>query len=206
VYTVQLIDTASTVIASTTTPGDTVTAFAHTFTRFPGPGDYAVKVLGAPEPVVSDSVAVPLCDLDTLAPPSIELTADSCDTAGSAAPAALTARMVDLDSTKTYYVRIVNASGAAVAGGGDRMLTGNTTATVTFPSITTPGDYTAQLLIDPNQQLAATNTASAGLGMCLPTLAMTGPGALVPLGAVAALLLTLGGAVVTGRLRRRVAL
>ena len=205
VYTIQLVDAASTVVASVTTPGDNLSSFAHTFTGFPTPGDYSITVLGAPEPVVSESVAVPLCDLETMAPPSIELTADSCDSA-SPTPAALTARMEDLDPTKTYYVRIVSASGATVAGGGDKMVTGSTTAVVAFPDITVPGDYTAQLLIDPGKQLAATSLASASLGMCLPTLAMTGPGALVPLGAVAALLLTLGGAVVTGRLRRQVAL
>ena len=204
VYTIQLVDAASTVIASVTTPGDNGSSFAHTFTGVPTPGNYSITVRGGPEPVVSESVAVPPCDLDTLAPPSIDLTAHSCDSASSAA--GLTARMEDLDPTKTYYVRIVNASGASVAGGGDTMVTGSTTAVLAFPDITAPGDYTAQLLIDPGKQLAATSPESASLGVCLPTLAMTGPGALVPLGAVAALLLTLGGAVVTGRLRRRVAL
>jgi hypothetical protein len=208
VYTVRLVtaDASATAIASTTTPGGNATSFSYTFTDVPTPGNYKVEVVSGSARLVSDTITAPQCNLVTLAPPSIELTADKCETASSAAPAALTARMTDLDSTKTYYVRIVDASGKAAAGGEDKMVSGVTTATVKFPKVTTPGHYTAQLLIEPGKQLAATSEASAELRMCLPTLAMTGPGELLPLGGIAALLLTLGGAVVTGRLRRRMAL
>jgi hypothetical protein len=180
--------------------------FSHTFTGVSGPGEYAVRILGATNPVVSDPVAVALCDLDTLAPPSIELVGDPCDGAGSSAPAPLTAQLIDLDPSSTYYVRIVDGAGAAVTGGADRLVSGAATTTVTFPGVTAPGEYTAQLLIDPDKQLAATSPEISARGMCLPTLALTGPGELLPLAGIAALLLTLGGAVVTGRLRRRTAL
>ena len=207
VYTVQLVtdDAAHAVIASTTTPGDNVATFAHTFTNVPSPGDYKIEVLGAPAPLVSDPITAPLCGLSTLAPPEIEMLVDQCDGVDPA-QGAVSARVIELDATRTYYVRIVDGSGATVAGGSDRVVTGVTTATVDFPGITAPGTYTAQLLIDPGKQLAATSPNSVDLMVCLPTLAMTGPGVLVPLGSVAALLLTLGGAVVTGRLRRRMAL
>ena len=208
VYTVRLVtaDAAETEIASTTTPGDSVTTFTHTFTGVPIPGDYKVLVLAAnTATLASDTITAGPCDLDTLAPPSIELVADQCDGSGTGI-GALSARMIDLDATKTYYVRIVDGSGATVTGGEDQTVTGATTATVKFPDVTAPGTYTAQLLIDPGKQLAATSPSSVGLNVCLPTLAMTGPGVLVPLGSVAALLLTLGGAVVMGRLRRRMAL
>lgn len=207
VYTVQLVtdDAARTVIASTTTAGGTISTFTHTFTGVPA-GAYKVEVLGGSTTLVSDTVTAAGCGLDTLAPPSIEVLAASCEGVGSAAPAPLRARMIDLDPASTYYVRIVDGSGAAVTGGQDRTVTGVATATVAFPGITAPGTYTAQLLVDPGKQLAATSPASSGVRMCLPTLAMTGPGELIPLGGVAALLLTLGGAVVMGRLRRRMAL
>lgn len=210
VYTVQLLtdDAAQTVVASTSTPGDSATTFLHTFTAAPSPGDYVVKVTGTSTSVTSDSISAPRCDLTTLAPPSIELVADQCDATGTGT-SPLSARMIDLDATKTYFVRIVDSTGATVAGGEDQEVSGSTTASVQFPKITSSGTYSAQLLINPGKQLAATSSPSAvDFSICasLPTLAMTGPGVLVPLGSVAALLLTLGGAVVTGRLRRRMAL
>lgn len=208
VYTISLVtaDAAETEIASTTTPGDSATTFAHTFTGVPSPGDYKVLVMASSTAAFeSDTVTAGPCGLDTLAPPSIELVADQCDGSGTGIDP-LSARMIDLDASKTYYVRIVDASGATVPGGEDRTVSGSTTATVEFPDVTAAGTYNAQLLIDPGKQLAATSTASIDFTLCLPTLALTGPGALVPLGSVAALLLTLGGAVVMGRLRRRMAL
>jgi hypothetical protein len=207
VYTVSLVtaDADETEIATTTTPGDSATTFVHTFTGVPNPGNYKVLVVGGTDSMESDTVAAAKCGLDTLAPPSIELIADQCDGSGTGIDA-LAARMIDLDASKTYYVRIVDASGATVPGGEDRTVSGSTTATVEFPDVTAAGTYNAQLLIDPGKQLAATSAASIDFALCLPTLAMTGPGALVPLGSVAALLLTLGGAVVMGRLRRRMAL
>src|SRR5690606_30257053 len=110
----------------------------------------------------------------------------------SISPAVLTAHMIDLDATKTYYVRIVDGSGATVAGGGDQTVTGKTTATVAFPAVPVPGSYMAQLLIDPGKQLAASSGSTTELTVCLPTLAITGPGVLIPLAGVSALLLTLG--------------
>lgn len=207
VYTVRLVtaDAAANEISSTTTPGGTATTFSHTFTGAVAPGDYRVTVTGGTHTVESDTVSLAKCGLDTLAPPSIELLADRCDASGSGIEG-LTARLIDLDATKTYYVRIVDAAGVTAPGGEDRSVTGSTTATVKFPGVTTAGTYTAELLIDPGKQLAATSPAAVGFSVCLPTLAMTGPGVLLPLGSVAALLLTLGGALVTGRLRRRMAL
>lgn len=204
-YTVQLLtdDAAQTVVDSTTTLVGNAT-FTHTFTGVPAPADYVVKVVGGSAPLVSDSISATPC-LPTLAPPSIEIQADQCSGVGSTI-GALSASMIDLDATKTYYVRIVDSTGTTVAGGEDQQVTGSATASVQFPKITTSGTYSAQLLIDPGKQLAATSPTSVDLKICLPTLAMTGPGVLVPLGSVAALLLTLGGAVVTGRLRRRMAL
>jgi len=205
IYTVQLVtdDAAATVVSSVVTPG-TSASFTHIFTNVPSPGDYRVTVTGPSTNLVSDSISAPLCDLPTMAPPSIELAAPVCDDVTS--PEVLTARMIDLDATKTYYVRIVDSTGATVPGGDDQTVTGSTTATVTFPAVPVPGTYTAQLLIDPGKQLAATSGGSVDLTMCLPTLALTGPGVLLPLSGAAALLLTLGGAIVTGRLRRRMAL
>jgi hypothetical protein len=204
VYTVRLVtaDTAKTVVDSTTTPGGAATSFTHTFTGVPSPGEYRVEVLWASETLVSDSISAPLCDLTTLAPPEITILANTCEGTGQRA---LSASVIELDPTSTYYVRVVGSGGTTVAGGEDQAVTGVTTATVRFPRITAPGTYTAQLLVGPGKQLAATSPSSAALAVCLPTLAMTGPGALVPLGSFAALLLTLGGAVVTGRLRRRMA-
>jgi hypothetical protein len=205
VYTVELVtaDAAATVISSTTTPGDAVTTFTHRFTGVPSPGDYKVVVSGSTAPLASDPITAALCDLVTLAPPELELIAPQCDNANS--PTVLTANVINLDATKTYYVRIVDSQGATVSGGSDQSVTGSTTATVTFPAVPVPGTYSAQLLIDPGKQLAASSPSATDLTVCLPTLAMTGPGVLIPLGSVAALLLTLGGAVVTGRLRRRMA-
>ncbi|MHA6669179.1 hypothetical protein ACX3O0_09960 [Homoserinimonas sp. A447] len=205
-YTVRLVTTATPAVEidSMTVPSGTAGTFTHTFGGVPSPGDYKVEVLGS-SPLVSNTVTAADCDLDTLAPPSIELISDQCDASGTGI-AALSASMIDLDATKTYFVRIVDGSGATVPGGEDKSVTGSTTATVTFPAVTAAGTYTAQLLINPGKQLAATSPASVVLNVCLPTLAMTGPGVLVPLGGVAALLLTLGGAVVMGRLRRRMAL
>jgi hypothetical protein len=206
-YTVRLVTTATPAVEidSTTIPSGTAVTFTHTFIGVPSPGDYKVEVLGGSVTLVSNTVSAGDCDLDTLAPPSIELLVVQCDGV-SAAAGALSARMIDLDATSTYYVRLVDGSGDTVPGGEDQTVTGSTTATVQFPGVTAPGTYTAQLLIDPGKQLAATSPSSVDLGVCLPTLAMTGPGVLLPLGSVAALLLTLGGAVVMGRLRRRMAL
>lgn len=206
-YTVRLVTTATPAveIATTTIPSGAAAPFTHTFIGVPSPGDYKVEVVGGLTTVVSDTVTAGDCDLDTLAPPSIELLVVQCDGVNSTA-GALSARMIDLDATRTYYVRLVDGAGDTVPGGEDQTVTGSTTATVTFPDVTAPGTYTAQLLIDPGKQLAATSGSSVDLAMCLPTLAMTGPGVLLPLGSVAALLLTLGGAVVMGRLRRRMAL
>jgi len=141
-YTVRLVttDAAATEIASITTPG-TATTFTHTFTGVPTPGDYKVLVTDGTDTYESDTVDATTC-LDTLAPPSIELLADQCDGSGTGIDA-LTARMIDLDATKTYYVRIVDSSGDTVLGGEDRTVTGSTTATVEFPDVTTAGDYTA---------------------------------------------------------------
>lgn len=189
-----------------------------------GPGDYYVAVSNVGGAVLTRTAPVttncasrvdstppnpqgpnPQGPLDTLAAPSIELQTDQCSAAGSGL-GTLAARMSDLDDTKNYFVRIVDSAGATVAGGEDQTLTGVTSASVQFPGIVNAGTYTAQLLIDPGKQLTATSASATTTGACLPTLAMTGPGVLIPLGSVAALLLTLGGAVVTGRLRRRMAL
>ena len=207
VYTVQLVtnDAAHTVIDSTTTPGDTEMTFTHTFTGVPSPGEYRVEVLGGSERLVSEPISAPLCNLTTLAPPEITLNANQCEGVGRTS-SPMSASVIELDATRTYYVRVVDSRGTTVVGGDDQAITGVTTAPGRFPRITAPGTYTAQLLIEPGKQLAATSADSVAVAVCLPTLAMTGPGVLVPLGSIAALLLTLGGAVVTGRLRRRMAL
>src|SRR5690606_19925933 len=111
-------DAAATVISSTTTPGDAVTTFTHRFTGVPSPGDYKVVVSGSTAPLASDPITAALCDLVTLAPPELELIAPQCDNANS--PTVLTANVINLDATKTYYVRIVDSQGATVSGGSDQ--------------------------------------------------------------------------------------
>src|SRR5690606_29497977 len=114
------------------------------FTKVQAGADYFVRVSAGSTTVESAPIAATLCRLPDLAPPSIELIADQCDGVNPP-PSALSAGMIDLDVTKTYFVRIVDGSGATVPGGEDKSVTGSTTATVTFPAVTAAGTYTAQL-------------------------------------------------------------
>jgi hypothetical protein len=131
------------------------------------------------------------------------ITPSTCSTSRNLSNGTVAIALAGLDSTRTYYVRLVDSSGATAAGGAERSISGVTARSITFTGVPSPGTYSAVLSVGPAKQLVSSEQVVLSRA-CLSTLAITGPGGVLALVLLAALLMGLGTIAITGRLRRRV--
>jgi hypothetical protein len=179
--------------------------FSHSFTGVV-PGDYQVVATGARAAVTSEAITMSFCPPTLALDPAITVNPTQCQQTGDTA-GALSYDASDLNPAVNYRITLTQKSGAAVSGFTPVTVpSGKTEFSGTFTTVP-PGTYIVTVESTDADSAASAQSDPIALSACdLTTLAFTGAGAYGPLGAVAALLLTLGGAIVLGRLRRRATL
>jgi hypothetical protein len=207
-YTIDVVADGTTTPAVATSSTGTASGaktYSHTFTGV-APGDYRVIVKGGPSIVTSDAASIGFCPPTLPLDPTLTVTPTQCEQTGDAA-GEIDYVADDLNPAVHYHVTLTDSTGSAVTG---------------FPAVTVPfgntdfvssftgvpgGSFVVTVESTDAASSAHTESTPTAIGACdLKTLAFTGPGVFGPLGAVSALLLVLGGAIVLGRLRRRAAL
>lgn len=180
-----------------TTPAPPRSTLPETKTPTPTP----TPVIETPPTETTAPPRAVLSEHQTRTLPSITATPSACNST-NLTKGTVSVAVAGLDISRSYYVKLVDTSGATAPGGSERRINDATSKNLSFTGVPAPGDYSAVLLVGPGKQLASDAQVALTRG-CLSTLAFTGAGGVLALVLLAALLLGLGTVVIAGRLRRR---